>query len=203
MHLDTCPDSFPRRQCASFFNSTMKSFQGVLKVSSCSSSRFDLCRCRWQVSFCRWHCLWKYVEVCRHWSFFIGLYSLKSEIIYTLKVKVKVTGSCLTLCNPLVYRVHEIIQARILEWVAFPFSRGSSQHRDWTQVSLTADSLQLSHKGSPRIPQWVAYAFSSRSSWPRYQTGVSCTAGRFFTNWTIEPKRIISMRMGREKKSCM
>ena len=70
MHLDTCPDSFPRRQCASFFISTMKSFQGVLKVSRCSSSRFDLCRCRWQVSFCRWHCLWKYVEVCRHWSFF-------------------------------------------------------------------------------------------------------------------------------------
>ena len=31
--------------------------------------------------------------------------------------------------------VHEILQARILEWVAFPFSRGSSQPRDQTQVS--------------------------------------------------------------------
>ena len=31
-----------------------------------------------------------------------------------------------------------ILQARILEWVAFPFSRGSSQCRDWTQVSRTA-----------------------------------------------------------------
>ena len=30
---------------------------------------------------------------------------------------------------------HGILQARILEWVAFPFSRGSSQPRDWTQVS--------------------------------------------------------------------
>ena len=30
-----------------------------------------------------------------------------------------------------------ILQARILEWVAIPFSRGSSQHRDWTQVSCT------------------------------------------------------------------
>ena len=40
------------------------------------------------------------------------------------------------------YTVHEILQARILEWVAFPFSRGSSQPRDWTQVSpLQADSL--------------------------------------------------------------
>ena len=33
------------------------------------------------------------------------------------------------------YRVHGILQARILEWVAFPFSRGSSQPRDQTQVS--------------------------------------------------------------------
>ena len=34
--------------------------------------------------------------------------------------------------------VHEILQARILEWVAVPFSRGSSQPRDWTRVSYTA-----------------------------------------------------------------
>ena len=33
------------------------------------------------------------------------------------------------------YTVHGILQARILEWVAFPFSRGSSQPRDRTQVS--------------------------------------------------------------------
>ena len=37
-----------------------------------------------------------------------------------------------------IYIVHGILQARILEWVAFPFSRGSSQHRDWTQVSYIA-----------------------------------------------------------------
>ena len=35
--------------------------------------------------------------------------------------------SCPTLCDPMVYRAHGILQARILEWVAFPFSRGSSQ----------------------------------------------------------------------------
>ena len=33
------------------------------------------------------------------------------------------------------YTVHGILQARILEWVAVPFSRASSQPRDWTQVS--------------------------------------------------------------------
>ena len=52
-----------------------------------------------------------------------------------MKVKLKVTQSCLTFCNPMDYTVHGILQARILEWVAFPFSRGSSQPRDLTQVS--------------------------------------------------------------------
>ena len=41
-------------------------------------------------------------------------------------LKVKVTQSCLTLCNPMDYTVCGILQARILEWVAFLFSRGSS-----------------------------------------------------------------------------
>ena len=50
-------------------------------------------------------------------------------------LKVKVAQSCLTLCDPMDYTVHGILQARILEWVAFPFSRGSSQPRDQTQVS--------------------------------------------------------------------
>ena len=49
--------------------------------------------------------------------------------------KVKVTQLCLTLCDPMDYTVHGILQARILEWVAFPFSRESSQPRDGTQVS--------------------------------------------------------------------
>ena len=39
------------------------------------------------------------------------------------------------LCHPMDYTVHGILQARILEWVAIPFSRGSSQPRDQTQVS--------------------------------------------------------------------
>ena len=48
------------------------------------------------------------------------------------QVKVKVAQLCLTLCNPRNYTIHGILQARILEWVAYPFSRGSSQPRDWT-----------------------------------------------------------------------
>ena len=53
-------------------------------------------------------------------------------------LKVKVAQSCLTLCNHMDYTVHGILQARILAWVAFPFSRGSSQPRDRTQISHIA-----------------------------------------------------------------
>ena len=55
-----------------------------------------------------------------------------------LPVKVKLAQLCPTLCNPMDYTVHGILQARILEWIAFPFSRGSSQPRDRTQVSHIA-----------------------------------------------------------------
>ena len=46
---------FPRALSASFLLSTLNSFQGVLKVSSCSGSWFDSCRGRWQVPICGWH----------------------------------------------------------------------------------------------------------------------------------------------------
>ena len=56
---------------------------------------------------------------------------------------VLVTQSCPTLCNPMDCSppgssVHGILQARILEWVAIPFSRGPSQHKDWTLVFCIA-----------------------------------------------------------------
>ena len=52
-----------------------------------------------------------------------------------MKVKTKVAHSCPTLYNLMDYTVHGILQARILEWVAVPFSGGSSQSRNQTQVS--------------------------------------------------------------------
>ena len=53
-------------------------------------------------------------------------------------VKVKVAPLCLTLCDPMDHPAFGILEARVLEWVAFPFSRGSSQPRDKTQVSCIA-----------------------------------------------------------------
>ena len=68
--------------------------------------------------------------------------------------------SCPTLCNPMDSSppgssVHGILQARTLEWVARPSSRGSSPQsgikpKSPASPGLQADSLQLSHEGSPQ-----------------------------------------------------
>ena len=52
------------------------------------------------------------------------------------EVNMQGAQSCLTLCDPVGCTGHGILQAGILEWAAFPSSRGSSQPRDRTQVSL-------------------------------------------------------------------
>ena len=76
-----------------------------------------------------------------------------------LRLHAKSLQSCLTLCNPIDYRppdssVHGILPARILEWVAVPFSRGSSQPRDRTCVSyvtcIAGRSLPLMPSGKTR-----------------------------------------------------
>ena len=70
------------------------------------------------------------------------------------KKESEVSQSCLTLCNPMDCSlpgssIHGILQARILEWVAIPFSRRFYRPRDWTQVSLMAGRLQSEPPGNP------------------------------------------------------
>ena len=64
-------------------------------------------------------------------NFPVGLFKIVSS-------QMKVSHLCPTLCDPMDYLVHGILQARILKWIAFPFCRGSSQARDRTQVSHIA-----------------------------------------------------------------
>ena len=81
--------------------------------------------------------------------------------------EMKVTQPCPTLCIPMDYTVHGILQARILEWVTFPFSRGSYQARDQTQVPHFAGrfftSWATSHPGSQlmirEIHKWLTKTF--------------------------------------------
>ena len=59
-----------------------------------------------------------------------------------MKVKVNITQSCSTLCDPMDYAVRGILQARILEWVAVPFSRAlTNPGMEPRYPSLQADSL--------------------------------------------------------------
>ena len=103
-------------------------------------------------------------------------------------MKVKVTQSCLTLCDLMDYTVLGILQVRILERVAVPFSRGSSNPGiEPRSPTLQADSLTAEPQGKPKNTRVgrVAYPFSSGSSWQRNQIRVCCIAGRFFTSWAI------------------
>ena len=83
----------------------------------------------------------------------LGNFYLINFLLILAKVKVKVSQSCLTLCDPIDYTVHGILQARILEWVAIPFSR-----------DLPNPGIEL------------------RSSQPRHQTQVSHISGGFLTS---------------------
>ena len=93
------------------------------------------------------------------------------------EVKVKVTQSCLTLCDP--GQNTGVGSLSLLQGI-FPTQKSNRglPHCRWVLY-------QVSHQESPRILEWVAYPFSSRFSWPRNKTRVSCIAGRFFPNWAM------------------
>ena len=125
---------------------------------------WELIYCSWECKLGQilwrtvWHCLLKWKihalsyseisllgifpkELCAHTS--KDIYKdVHSNIIHT-ESEVLVAQSCPTLCDPIECSlpgssVHGILQARILEWVAILFSRGSSQPRDWTHDSCIA-----------------------------------------------------------------
>ena len=79
----------------------------------------------------------------------------RDKVVSPENCDVLVAQSCPTLCDPVDCSppgssVHGILQARILEWVVIPLSKGSSQPRDRTQVSvLWADSLPSEPPGKP------------------------------------------------------
>ena len=94
-----------------------------------------------------------------------------STALGKVKSKVKAVQSCLMLCDPMDcslpgFSVHGILQARILQWVAFPFSRVLSQPRDRTLVFCIAGGFfHLNHWGSPKDRSW--YPSSIRARWDK------------------------------------
>ena len=86
------------------------------------------------------HCFWR---TCTHLKEQKGWRRMLKAVLEKVK-KMKVLDSqlCLSLCGPTACSlpgpsVQGILQARTLEWVAIPFSRGAYPPRDWTPVSIT------------------------------------------------------------------
>ena len=115
-------------------------FYRTLKKNIPSVQHSGVCRAHpgsWVSPFSERHSLSLGLMVLPLWSM---------ECAQGFVVVVLVALPCLTLCNPMDYSlpgssVYEILQARILEWIAIPFSRGSSQPRDRNQVSCIAGSF--------------------------------------------------------------
>ena len=88
--------------------------------------------------------VWREGGRSRVWGRFPGRYV--GEACYQVCVCVLVTQSCPTFCGHMDCSLpgsslHRILQARILEWFAIPFSRGSSQPGGWTRVSCVASGF--------------------------------------------------------------
>ena len=88
------------------------------------------------------------------------------KVVFKKKVKVKVTQSCDTVCDPMDYTIHGILQARTLEWVAFPFSR------DLPNPGIKPRSPALWAGSLPAEPQrsfklWVRFGWVDACEWSR------------------------------------
>ena len=85
----------------------------------------------------------------------------------------KVAQLCPTLCDPMDYTVHGILQA---SWVTFTLLQRIFGTHGLNSGLLHCRQIlyQLSHNGSLRILEGIAYPFSSGSSQPRNRTGASC-----------------------------
>ena len=152
---------------------------------------------------------------------------LPIRIKMVLKVKVLVTQSCPTLYDPLNcstpgFSADGILQTRILEWVAIPFSRGSSPSRDETHISYVwfvlfycgnqcdfsvtqscltlcgpMDCSVLGYMGfsSAGLLEWIAISFYRGSFQPRnwtYISRVSCTGRWILYHWVIWEHNIVN-----------
>ena len=94
-----------------------------------------------------------------------SLKELRSLVLRHLR-EVKLIQLCLTLCDRMDYTVFGILQARILEWVSVPFSRGSSQSRDLSQVSHIAGGFFIRWATREAQEYWSGYSFPSPGNLP-------------------------------------
>ena len=106
--------------------------------------------------------------------------------------EVKVTQSCLTLCDSMDYSPwnspgqNTAVGSLFLLQGIIP-----TQGLNWGLLHCRQILYQLSYQENSRILEWVAYPFTIGSSWPRNRTEVSRIAGGFFTNWAMKEHKEI------------
>ena len=129
------------------------------------------------IAFVYTHIFLSFIEILLHvcrqketgWCFLKLM--VQQLVSHSWKVKVKVAQWYLTLCDSMDYRVHGILQARILECTAFPFSRGS-YNLGIKPRPPTMQLYQLSHKDSSH-------------SWRAMQNIQNATILREGYNWLV------------------
>ena len=106
-----------------------------------------------------------------------------------------VVKSCLTLCDPVDYSspgssAHGISQARILEWVAISFSRGSSWSREWTHISCLAGGFFTTEAPRKLMEYYSAMqrrkACPSATTWMNLEDMMLSGISKSFTHRTRE-----------------
>ena len=114
---------------------------------------------------------------------------LAEALVLCCAVLCFVAQSCPTLCDPTDYSppgssVHGILQARTLEWVAVPSSRGICPIQELNRGLLHCRQILycLKPPGKPENTGVDSISLSRGISRPRNRTGVSCIAGEFFTS---------------------
>ena len=129
--------------------------------------------------------------------------------LFLLWSELKVIQSCLTLCDPMDYTTHGIFQARILEWVAVPFSRGSSNpgikprsptlqvdslpageaQEYWSRqpIASPVDLPNLGIKpGSPALREDSLPFWASREALMKLVLTFKCTVGKSNILWSSD-----------------
>ena len=112
--------------------------------------------------------------------------TLQARVPSPEKPGVKGAQSCPTVCDPRDYTAHGILQSRVLEPVAFPFSGDlPNPGIELRSPALQADSLPAEPQGKPKNTGVGSLSLLRGSSQPRDRSQVSHIAGGFFTSLAI------------------
>ena len=134
------------------------------------------------------------------YGFFVLIFATTAMFFLQEKNVQLLCERCSVVSDPLrprgLYTVHGILQARILEWAAVPFSKGifPTQGSNPCLAHCRLILYQLSQEGSPKILEWAAVPFS-KGIFPIQELNRGLLhCGGFFTNWAIREAALHALK---------